>query len=53
MLLQTRSEIWKPRWARLETTMLNGIPKIEEAKEDESLARREYERHLAIHGCNE
>ena len=28
-------------------------PQIEEAQEDESLAQREYERHLAIHGCNE
>ena len=25
---------------------------IEEAREDESLAQREYERHLAIHGCD-
>ena len=28
-------------------------PQIEEAQKDESLAQREYERHLAIHRCNE
>lgn len=27
--------------------------RIEGAREDERLAQREYERHLAIHGCNE
>jgi len=27
--------------------------RIQEAQEDERLAQREYERHLAIHGCNE
>ena len=26
--------------------------RIQEAHEDERLAQREYERHLAIHGCN-
>lgn len=27
--------------------------RIQEAQEDERLAQREYERHIAIHGCNE
>lgn len=27
--------------------------RIVEAREEERLAQREYERHIAIHGCNE
>jgi hypothetical protein len=27
--------------------------RIQGAQDDEMLAQREYERHLAIHGCNE
>lgn len=27
--------------------------RIQEAREEERLAQREYERHLAIHGCND
>jgi hypothetical protein len=27
--------------------------RIQGAQQDETLAQREYERHLAIHGCNE
>jgi hypothetical protein len=27
--------------------------RIQEAREEESLAQREHDRHLAIHGCND
>jgi hypothetical protein len=35
-----------PQFARWDT-------RIQGAREGESLTQREYERHLAIHGCNE
>jgi hypothetical protein len=40
--------IWDgdPRSAQWDT-------RIQEAQEDDRLAQRQYERHLAIHGCNE
>ena len=40
--------IWDgdPRSAQWDT-------RIKEAQEDESLAQRQYARHVAIHGCNE